>query len=143
MQRTKLDEFKKREIAAILAVGGSRATAAKYVRCAPHTIRRTAQRDPAFAAQLKRAEAQLEVVHLTNIETAGRKNWRASAWLLERMFPERFGRRAGAALTDERLSELLGQFADAVCSEVQSAEDRRRVQAALVQLAERVTSRDS
>jgi hypothetical protein len=124
-------------------VGGSRATAAKYVQCAPDTIRRTAQRDPGFAAQLKRAEAQLEVVHLTNIETAGRKNWRASAWLLERMFPERFGRRSAAAITGERLSELLGQFADAVCSEVQSAEDRQRVQAALVRLAGRLTSRDS
>jgi hypothetical protein len=140
MHRTKLDEFKKREIAAILAVGGSRTTAAKYVRCAPDTIRRTAQRDAQFAAQLKRAEAQLEVVHLTNIETAGRKNWRASAWLLERMFPERFGRRATAAITGEALADLLEQFAETVCREIESPQDRRRVQQALTRLAKKLVA---
>jgi hypothetical protein len=138
---SKLDEFKKREIAAIIAVGGSRRTAARYVNCAIQTIRRHAQRDPEFAARLQRAEAQLEVVHLTNIETGGKKNWRASAWILERMFPERYGRRAASTITGERLADLLAQVADVVCGEVQSAEDRKRVQAALAKLGKKLTPR--
>jgi len=137
----KLDEIKKREIAAIIAVGGSRRTAARYVHCAPDTIRRHAQRDPEFAKRLQRAEAQLEVVHLTNIETGGKKNWRASAWILERMFPERYGRRAASTLTGERLADLLAQVADVVCGEVQAADDRKRVQAALAKLGRKLTPR--
>lgn len=138
----KLDEFKKREIAAIVAVGGSRRTAARYVECSPETIRRHARRDAAFATRLQRAEAQLEVVHLTNIETGGKKNWRASAWILERMFPERYGRRAATSITAERLADILGQVADVVCNEVQSPADRRRVQAALTKLGRKLTPRD-
>ena len=62
-RRPVLDEIKRREILAILAVGGSRRVAAKYVGCAVSTIQNTADRDPQFAAQLHRMEYQSDHFH--------------------------------------------------------------------------------
>ena len=56
-----LDEAKKREILAIVAVGCSRSTAAAYVGCATSTIQNTADRDPAFAEKLRQAAYNTEV----------------------------------------------------------------------------------
>lgn len=123
-----LDESKKREVCAIISVGGSRRTAAKYVGCAVETIRRTALRDTAFGERLKRAESDLEVEHLQNIRNAGKKNWRASAWCLERLYPHRFGVRPAPALTEEQISEMLAQFAEIVKAEVGDRAVRRRIQ---------------
>ena len=82
-----LDEIKQREILAILSVGCSRRTAAKYVGCAPSTIQNTAERDEKFAEKLDRGENQAVVTHMTNINKAAKKAqyWRAAAWALERL----------------------------------------------------------
>ena len=53
-----LDEAKKREILAILTVGCSRRTAARYVGCTASTIQNTAERDAHFAR--KAAAGQLQ-----------------------------------------------------------------------------------
>ncbi|MEI8187042.1 MAG: hypothetical protein WCG19_10130 [Chlorobiaceae bacterium] len=42
---------------------------------------------------LPQAEAQFELRHLKNITAAANKNWRVSAWYLERTRPSRYGRR--------------------------------------------------
>ena len=60
-RRSVLDEFKKREILAIVFVGCSRRTAARYVGCAVSTIANTAGRDPDFDEQLRKAEQQAEI----------------------------------------------------------------------------------
>lgn len=41
---------------------------------------------------LKRAQAAFKAYHIQNITKASRKNWQASAWMLERMYPKEFGR---------------------------------------------------
>ena len=41
---------------------------------------------------LKRAQAAFKAYHIQNITKAARKNWQASAWMLERMFPKEFSR---------------------------------------------------
>ena len=41
---------------------------------------------------LKRAKAAFKAYHIQNITKAARKNWQASAWMLERMFPKEFSR---------------------------------------------------
>lgn len=45
-----------------------------------------------FCYALKRARAQAELFLLSEIKRAADTDWRAAAWLLERCFPERWGR---------------------------------------------------
>jgi hypothetical protein len=131
--RPVLDEVKRLEICAILAVGGSRRLAARYVGCAHETIRNMAERDPEFLGQLKRAESQHELFYLKNIQTAAKKEqyWHAAAWMLERRFPERYGRRKPRSISVEQIVELLAQFAEIVVEELSSVQDQRRILARL------------
>lgn len=41
---------------------------------------------------LKRAQAAFKAYHIQQITKASKKNWQASAWILERMFPKEFSR---------------------------------------------------
>lgn len=41
---------------------------------------------------LKRAQAAFKAYHIQQITKASKKNWTASAWILERMFPKEFSR---------------------------------------------------
>jgi hypothetical protein len=124
-----LDEVKKREILAILAVGGSRRTAARYVGCAVSTIQNTACRDAEFGQAIRRAEHQSELAYLKNIQTAAGKeqHWRAAAWALERKNPDEYGRRKPDVLTPEQVRSLLAQLAEIVLNEVPVAAFRKRI----------------
>lgn len=124
-----LDDAKKREICAILAVGCNRETAARYVGCHPHTIRNTAHREAPFALELERAESKHEVKHLAFISKAAEegKYWRAAAWALERKYPGRYGARRPDMFTVEQVSHVLSQFAAVVLEEVPEASQRERI----------------
>ena len=41
---------------------------------------------------LKKARAAFKAYHIQNINNAARKEWTASAWMLERFYPKEFGR---------------------------------------------------
>src|ERR1041385_1262536 len=91
----RLDVVKRREICRILGVGGTRSMAAMYVGCTTETIRAVARQDPDFATELHKAELDAEIKLLEAIRDAAKdvKQWRAAAWALERLFPERYGNR--------------------------------------------------
>ena len=131
-----LDDAKKGEICAILAVGCSRATAARYVGCHPNTIRRTAERDEEFAMALERAESKHEVKNLAFIDQAAKegKYWRAAAWALERKYPGRYGTRRPNTFTFEQMTHVLHQFADVILDEVPDAKKRDKIMARLSDL---------
>jgi hypothetical protein len=124
-----LDGYKRREIFAILAVGCSRAVAARYVGCSVQTIQNTADRDPNFAQQLRRREHQSEIGYLENIRAAARNEryWRAAAWALERLRPERYARRSPDAITIDQIKALLTQFAEIIVEEVPVAKYRKNI----------------
>lgn len=128
-RRPVLDEFKRREILAILAVGGSRRTAARYVGCAVSTIQNTADRDCQFAHDLGQAEHQAEITYLKSIQKATRqeKYWRAAAWGLERKNPDDFARRGPNVFTPDQVTLLLARFAEIVVKEVPVAAYRKNV----------------
>lgn len=115
-----LNEIKKREICAILTVGCSRVRAAQYVGCHPDTIRNEARRDDEFAADLEHAESHHEINHLKHINDAAKEGryWRAAAWVLERRYPDRYGRRKANTITIEQMSQALAQFADVMLEEL-------------------------
>jgi hypothetical protein len=109
-----LDEGKRREIVAILSVGGSQTTAARYVGCAVSTIQRTAERDVKFAQQFREAICNNEINLLRYIRNAAKKEqyWRAAAWALERGFPEKYARRGPDVITIDQIALMLAQIAD-------------------------------
>ncbi len=123
-----LDDAKQREICAILSVGGTRSVAAKYVGCCVDTIRRTALRDKVFAERIQKAEPSTEITFLKSIQTAAKesRNWRAAAWALEHLFPERYARRANSPLTREQITEILTQFAEELLVDL-PAKDREKI----------------
>ncbi len=120
-----LDDFKQGEMCAILTMGGSRRTAAKYVGCSPDTIRRTAENDEDFRQRLQQAKSNLELHHLGKIKDAAEKNWRASAWVLERVHPERFAKRDPDAITPEQLAAVVSCTVDILIEEVPQVEHQR------------------
>jgi hypothetical protein len=134
--RLKLNETKRREICSILAVGGTRAMAATYVGCVTATIRTTAQRLPEFAQQLRKAELGPEITFLKSIQAAAGdvKHWRAAAWALERMFPERYARRPPDTITVEQMTEVIKTLAEIIMGEVPAKQYRRRLLARLEKL---------
>jgi transposase len=121
------DEARRREILAILSVGGSQRTAAAYVGCSKSTIFRTAQRDAEFGAKLRRAQYGVEVGYLRNLQKAAKKEqyWRAAAWALERLNPEEFGNRRTVPVADVTL--LLERLADFIVKSVRDPAVRRRI----------------
>lgn len=49
--------------------------------------------DPQFSAQLKAAEGEGAEELLATIRAASAENWTAAAWILERRYPQLYGRR--------------------------------------------------
>ena len=124
-----LDAERKSNICAMLAVGCTKTTAARYVGCAPGTITRRAKKEPEFAAALARAEAQQEFVLLKRIydAAADHKHWRAAAWMLARRWPERYGAHFPEHVTVQQISLSLNQIAQVIMEEIGDPEQRRRV----------------
>ena len=128
-RRPVLDQYKKREILAIISVGCSRRTAARYVGCAPSTIANTAERNATFATSLRQAEQKSEIDNMKNIQDAAKKAqyWRAAAWILERRNPEDFAPKNPNALTIDDLRQLLAEFVQIIMEEVTVAKYRKRL----------------
>lgn len=64
--------------------------AAEKVHLHHTTVGRWRQQDPEFDAALRAAEAAFIEEQTANIRGAGKRNWQASAWLLERKWPQFF-----------------------------------------------------
>lgn len=135
MSRPILDDVKRGQICAMLAVGCTRQTAAAFVGCDVSTIRRTALRDEKFAADLRHAEHGLEFLQLKNIQKASERSWQASAWMLERRFPDTYAKRDPRLVTPQQVARLVAGFAETIATEITSPDDRLRVLARLQDLA--------
>lgn len=133
-----LHAYQRAQICAIIAVGCSRANAANYVGCSVGAIERLAVRSKTFARQLAEAESKHELAHLENIRAAGKKEWRASAWALERRYPERYAARKPKFLTPAQVSKVLSEFASVVLDAHSDAAQRERVQARLSEISSEI-----
>jgi hypothetical protein len=124
-----LDQTKKSQILALLKSGCGRAVAAAAVNCHPQTIGNQVKRDAEFAAQLAAAEHQAGLVHLANLNNAGTeaKYWRASAWMVERLFPETFAKPVRDTITPAQFSALLLHVAEIIVEEIPTASFRTQI----------------
>jgi hypothetical protein len=76
-----------------LKVGVTLEQAATYGGISYDTLNEWRKAFPDFAEACKKARATMEVDSLRVISAAGRRSWQARAWMLERLFPEKYGRR--------------------------------------------------
>ena len=77
------------ETAAAMA-GINRDTFREWVR---QGVRHPKGKYGSFAKDIEQAMAHAEVIDVLGIRKAGEKEWTARAWLLERRFPDRWGKR--------------------------------------------------
>jgi len=76
-----------------LRAGNTRQHACRYAGISDESLRRW-QQSVEFVEALKKAEADAIVRHVANIAKAAQDGqWTASAWWLERRYPEDYGRR--------------------------------------------------
>ncbi len=123
-----LNDAKRSEIIQLIADGLGLEHAARHVGCSIRTIRREMKRDPDFGNELRRSEKYAQLNPLGAIQHAIRRNWRAAAWLLERLFPERFARQPQtSALGARQARQLLNEVLHIVQAEVIDAAQRGRV----------------
>jgi IS30 family transposase len=134
-----LDDTKRREICALISAGCSMERAATYVGCAATTIRREATRNPEFNDKLRRASLSAEISILTSIRQAAQKNWRAGAWLLERVDVQRYGRKNARQVNPEQLADYVKMLVDIIWEEIPSEEIRRRIDARMNEAATRLS----
>ena len=115
-----LDSFKKAQVCGVLSIGGSILTAARAVGCHPSTIYATAKRDPEFHEQLATSRAGHEATLLNRIHTAAQEPqfWRAAAWALERMYPERYRARPNDTITLPMVLQFADQLLSLVADEI-------------------------
>lgn len=57
------------------------------------TFRSWKQSNQSLSIALKKAESEFELKHIQNITVHASESWQASAWILERKFPERYAKR--------------------------------------------------
>ena len=98
--RTKLTPELQDRVVQALRVGNYATVAIQYAGISEHTYYEwlvRGEREPGsiygeFFRAVRKAEADAEVEGVAIIEQAGRKEWQARAWLLERKYPYKWGR---------------------------------------------------
>ncbi len=108
-----MDAMKKHDLVVLLSTGMTQKEAAGYVGVDARSIRRELKRDPDFANDYGRAQTagKFRLLSLINA-AAGRGNWHAAAFLLERLWPEEFGRRAAESFSKADVTAIAGSLAD-------------------------------
>lgn len=124
-----LTKKQKDEIVAILSVGCTRGTAARYVGCKQTDIKAAAKEDDSFAASLAHAQEQAEITSMKNIHSAAQQEryWKAAAWILERKNPENYRLRSPGTFNAEQLKFIVAQLSKIVTDEVKSPANRKRI----------------
>lgn len=84
----------------MLALGATRRSAAEFADCRRLDLEAELKRDPAFKLQVQQSELRPEIQLLRALVEAARdpKQWRAAAWALERLYPERYGAQKRTAI---------------------------------------------
>ena len=108
----KIDEAKRREICALIAVGCGIEAAARYVGCSAATVRRELDRDEDFRRAFASAELTCRIEPLRALRAAAATHWRAAAWLLE-----------SVSLYDARPATRLAAF-QAACDLAEAVDTR-------------------
>jgi hypothetical protein len=113
-----LTEQQRASVCETLSSGGSYEMAADRCGATVENIQAEETFDPCFAQKTCCARMTSEVNLLKSLTGAAgdSKQWRAAAWLLERLYPERYARRKPNTLLLKEHEQRLQQIADLVKS---------------------------
>jgi hypothetical protein len=125
-----LTDAQRHDICEMLSSGASRASAAQFAGCHVAALRAEMRRNPDFAARVLQAELNLESTMLRAIRTAAaedQKQWRAAAWALERIYPNRYAKRRSNTLTVNQVHEFISEVSEIIASELPVPRFRERI----------------
>ena len=137
-----IDNVKRNKIISLVSIGCSQVVAARMANCTLAEVQATLNADPELLQELANAEGQLEVRALQALDDAGTKNWRAACWLLERLYPERYGRRSADAVTISDLIAFLSRVSGKVFHHVNNGVDRDNLLKAISELGRELQTRE-
>jgi hypothetical protein len=103
-QISQLDNTRKEVVCALARAGMTGRWIAAYLGCDESTLRHALDQDDIFRDRYLQARAQLQLDLVANLARAAAKSWRASVWLLERLFPQQFSLRKNSQ--EPQLDEL-------------------------------------
>jgi hypothetical protein len=125
------DDKRRAAFLELMRQGHPVAEAARILQCHRSTIYKEANRDPVFAEALLRSKHAVAArTPRQTIRAAAAENWRAAAWWLERVEPEKYARPAPAG--PRQIAAFLEKLHEAVESAVESDRERRRLYRRLV-----------
>jgi hypothetical protein len=122
-----LDDIKRGEIVALISAGCGISDAARYVGCSVNTINRDASRDPSFHKRMREAFLAAELKPLQSLRQASTHHWRAAAWLLKRMNPDRYARKKEGTYTELDFQDFADQLIYVVRHEILDQEVLNRI----------------
>jgi hypothetical protein len=99
-----IDPDRKEITCALARAGMTPRWIAAYLGCEESTLREALEKDETFRIRYLQSRAQMLTEQLGNIARAAAKSWRASVWLLERLFPKEYNLRK--TQTEPQLDEL-------------------------------------
>lgn len=110
-----LDEARRGRLLAALEAGATLRMAAAAAGVSEDTLSRWRRNRPGLQAEMDQAEAQGAVKALEQIRAAAQGGaWQAAAWMLERRYPNEYGRRTPAAENVNELETVRGWLSESV-----------------------------
>lgn len=132
-KKTPLDAKTKTGILAVVSLGATLETAARYFKREPREIVDEIAADAEFQRDFQQAREQAEVFFLKQVKSAAQdaKNWRAATWSLERLYPDRYGRLKADSVSVDELRALFERLRETIAAEFQEPADREKIEAKL------------
>ena len=136
---TFLTPEERRDVLAILGLGCDEGLAAAYVGRPVECLATTARRFKTFRRDLEKAKTQARVNLIVNVRNASRNEryWRAAAWALERLDPERYGpERLKPAADAARYRPMIESLVEILLEEIPEPKTRKAILKRLNQFLE-------
>jgi hypothetical protein len=89
-RKTKLTPELQADIVKCIEAMQSYTSTCHYCGISQDSFTRWMQNKADFADAVKKAEAKVRIALMKDIKEAGKKQWQAMAWILERRFPDEF-----------------------------------------------------
>ena len=119
---------------ALVTAGYDLPSAAQYIGCCTRTLHREFERNEEFAERYRKALLMSELDPLNSIRQMSRSNWRTAAWYLERVNPQRYGKRNPTLMKPEEVHEIVDSLVDVIFREVHSPTVRKQIVARLEEM---------
>lgn len=129
-KRTPLDAQTKTGILAVISLGATLETAARYFKREPSELVDELVADAEFQREVKQAQEQAEVFFLKQVKSAAldAKNWRAATWSLERLYPDRYGRIKAGSISLDELRALFERLRETISEEFDDPRAREKIE---------------